>query len=34
MAKLTQEMKDLIENQKVSFVATADKQGKVILPGF
>ena len=29
MAKLTQEMKDLIEDQKVSFVATADKNGKV-----
>jgi len=28
MAKLTQEMKDLIESQKVSFVATADKKGK------
>jgi predicted pyridoxine 5'-phosphate oxidase superfamily flavin-nucleotide-binding protein len=29
MTKLTQEMKDLIETQKVSFVATADKNGKV-----
>jgi len=29
MAKLTQEMKGLIENQKVTFVATADKKGKV-----
>jgi len=28
MAKLTQEMKDLIEEQKVSFVATADKNGR------
>ncbi len=29
MARLTQEMMDLIETQKVSFVATADKRGKV-----
>jgi predicted pyridoxine 5'-phosphate oxidase superfamily flavin-nucleotide-binding protein len=29
MVKLTQEMKDLIEEQKVSFVATADKTGRV-----
>ena len=29
MTKLIQEMKDLIEAQKVSFVATADKSGKV-----
>jgi predicted pyridoxine 5'-phosphate oxidase superfamily flavin-nucleotide-binding protein len=28
MAKLTQAMKDLIESQKVCFVATADKRGK------
>jgi predicted pyridoxine 5'-phosphate oxidase superfamily flavin-nucleotide-binding protein len=28
MAKLTQEMKDLIESQKICFVATADKKGK------
>jgi predicted pyridoxine 5'-phosphate oxidase superfamily flavin-nucleotide-binding protein len=28
MAKLTQEMKDLIETQKISFVATADSNGK------
>jgi predicted pyridoxine 5'-phosphate oxidase superfamily flavin-nucleotide-binding protein len=28
MAKLTQEMKDLIESQKVCFVATADKKGR------
>ncbi len=28
MAKLTQKMKDLIEEQKVCFVATADKNGK------
>lgn len=28
MAKLTQEMKDLIEAQKVCFVATADKRGR------
>ncbi len=28
MAKLTQEMKDLIETQKICFVATADRQGK------
>jgi len=28
MAKLTKEMKDLIEKQKVCFVATADKNGK------
>jgi predicted pyridoxine 5'-phosphate oxidase superfamily flavin-nucleotide-binding protein len=28
MAKLTQEMKDLIEEQKVCFVATADRNGK------
>jgi uncharacterized protein len=29
MARLNQEMKDLIADQKVSFVATADKRGKV-----
>ena len=29
MAKLTREMKDLIEEQKISYVATADKNGKV-----
>lgn len=29
MTKLTQEMKGLIETQKLSFVATADKRGKV-----
>jgi uncharacterized protein len=29
MAKLTQEMKDLIGEQKISYVATADKNGKV-----
>jgi predicted pyridoxine 5'-phosphate oxidase superfamily flavin-nucleotide-binding protein len=28
MAKLTQEMKDLIEKQKLCFVATADKNGR------
>jgi predicted pyridoxine 5'-phosphate oxidase superfamily flavin-nucleotide-binding protein len=28
MAKLNQEMKDLIEGQKLSFVATADRGGK------
>ena len=28
MVKLTQEMKDLIEKQRVCFVATADKNGK------
>jgi hypothetical protein len=28
MANLTQEMKDLIESQKVCFVATADQKGK------
>jgi predicted pyridoxine 5'-phosphate oxidase superfamily flavin-nucleotide-binding protein len=28
MAKLTQEMKDLIERQKVCFVATADPKGR------
>jgi predicted pyridoxine 5'-phosphate oxidase superfamily flavin-nucleotide-binding protein len=28
MAKLTQEMKDLIESQKVCFVATADSMGR------
>jgi predicted pyridoxine 5'-phosphate oxidase superfamily flavin-nucleotide-binding protein len=28
MVKLTQEMRDLIEKQKVCFVATADKNGK------
>ena len=28
MAKLTQEMKDLIEAQRISFVATADLKGK------
>lgn len=28
VAKLTQEMKDLIETQKVCFVATADRQGR------
>jgi predicted pyridoxine 5'-phosphate oxidase superfamily flavin-nucleotide-binding protein len=28
MAKLTQEMKDLIEAQKVCFVATVDQRGK------
>jgi len=29
MTKLTREMKDLIEEQKVSYVATADRNGKV-----
>jgi predicted pyridoxine 5'-phosphate oxidase superfamily flavin-nucleotide-binding protein len=29
MTKLTQEMKDLIESQRVCFVATADKSGRV-----
>lgn len=28
MARLTQEMKDLIESQKVCFVATADQKGR------
>jgi predicted pyridoxine 5'-phosphate oxidase superfamily flavin-nucleotide-binding protein len=28
MAKLTQEMKDLVEAQKVCFAATADRKGK------
>ena len=28
MAKLTEEMRDLIETQKVYFVATADRQGR------
>lgn len=28
MTKLTQEMRDLIETQKVCFVATADKRGR------
>jgi predicted pyridoxine 5'-phosphate oxidase superfamily flavin-nucleotide-binding protein len=28
MAKLTQEMKDLVESEKICFVATADQRGK------
>jgi predicted pyridoxine 5'-phosphate oxidase superfamily flavin-nucleotide-binding protein len=29
MAKLTQEMKDMIQTQKISYVATADQRGRV-----
>jgi len=32
MAKLTEEMKDLIEKQRLSFVATTDLKGRTNVP--